>query len=64
MAATRHDAPPGLIKGLGLLDATTIVMGSMIGSGILDGDFVIAVQQPTARPPQRPRAEDLQLSLF
>ncbi len=25
---------PGLIQGLGLLDATTIVMGSMIGSGI------------------------------
>src|SRR5712692_1654815 len=24
----------GLVKGLGLLDATTLVMGSMIGSGI------------------------------
>jgi APA family basic amino acid/polyamine antiporter len=28
----------GLIKGLGLLDATTIVMGSMIGSGV----FIVA----------------------
>jgi APA family basic amino acid/polyamine antiporter len=34
MAATREDTSTGLIKGLGLLDATTIVMGSMIGSGI------------------------------
>jgi APA family basic amino acid/polyamine antiporter len=38
MAATREDAQAGLIKGLGLLDATTIVMGSMIGSGI----FIVA----------------------
>src|SRR5258705_412305 len=28
----------GLVKGLGLLDATTLVMGSMIGSGI----FIVA----------------------
>lgn len=34
----RKDVKPALIKGLGLLDATTIVMGSMIGSGI----FVVA----------------------
>ena len=34
MAATREETTTGLIKGLGLLDATTIVMGSMIGSGI------------------------------
>jgi APA family basic amino acid/polyamine antiporter len=27
-------APSGLVKGLGLLDATTLVIGSMIGSGI------------------------------
>src|SRR5918996_5417233 len=27
-------ADTGLVKGLGLLDSTTIVMGSMIGSGI------------------------------
>src|SRR5882757_2103177 len=30
--------PTGLVKGLGLLDATTLVMGSMIGSGI----FIVA----------------------
>lgn len=34
MARTREDVKTGLVKGLGLLDATTIVMGSMIGSGI------------------------------
>lgn len=34
--ATNRDN--GLIKGLGLLDATTLVMGSMIGSGI----FIVA----------------------
>ncbi len=33
MAETRG-VETGLVKGLGLLDATTIVMGSMIGSGI------------------------------
>jgi basic amino acid/polyamine antiporter, APA family len=32
--ATDTRADQGLVKGLGLLDATTIVMGSMIGSGI------------------------------
>jgi len=32
--ATRAEVRPGLIAGLGLFDATTIVMGSMIGSGI------------------------------
>jgi APA family basic amino acid/polyamine antiporter len=35
MATTRDN---GLIKGLGLLDSTTLVMGSMIGSGI----FIVA----------------------
>ena len=35
MATTRDN---GLIKGLGLIDATTLVMGSMIGSGI----FIVA----------------------
>lgn len=34
--ATNRDS--GLIKGLGLLDSTTLVMGSMIGSGI----FIVA----------------------
>ena len=31
---------PGLVKGLGLIDATTIVMGSMIGSGI----FIVSAE--------------------
>ncbi len=35
MASSRESVtPPGLAKSLGLLDATTIVIGSMIGSGI------------------------------
>lgn len=33
-------APVELVKGLRLLDATTIVMGSMIGSGI----FIVAAE--------------------
>ncbi|MCC6861078.1 MAG: amino acid permease [Bryobacterales bacterium] len=33
-AADRVNGETGLVKGLGLLDATTLVMGSMIGSGI------------------------------
>src|SRR5215468_9670354 len=35
MATTRED---GLVKGLGLIDSTTLVMGSMIGSGV----FIVA----------------------
>src|SRR5438309_4963780 len=35
MASTRDN---GLVKGLGLVDSTTLVMGSMIGSGI----FIVA----------------------
>ena len=38
MATTGKDVNAGLVKGLGLLDATTLVMGSMIGSGI----FIVA----------------------
>ncbi len=38
MATTSERVDGGLVKGLGLLDATTIVMGSMIGSGI----FIVA----------------------
>src|SRR5919202_952560 len=34
MATTRSEIGTGLVKGLGLMDATTLVMGSMIGSGI------------------------------
>ena len=38
MAATDTQVDSGLVKGLGLMDATTLVMGSMIGSGI----FIVA----------------------
>jgi basic amino acid/polyamine antiporter, APA family len=40
----------GLVKGLGLVDATTIVMGSMIGSGIfiVAADIARQVQSPGA----------------
>jgi len=38
MATARDGVDTGLVKGLGLLDATTLVMGSMIGSGI----FIVA----------------------
>ncbi|MGE5488646.1 MAG: APC family permease [bacterium] len=39
---------PGLVKGLGLLDATTLVIGSMIGSGIfiVAADIARQVQSP------------------
>lgn len=34
MTKTKADSSPTLVRGLGLLDATMIVIGSMIGSGI------------------------------
>src|SRR3954469_14750205 len=37
----------GLVKGLGLLDATTLVMGSMIGSGIFIVSADIARETPS-----------------
>ncbi|MGD0497000.1 MAG: amino acid permease [Bryobacteraceae bacterium] len=45
MATTRDN---GLVKGLGLVDATTLVMGSMIGSGIfiVAADIARQVQSP------------------
>jgi basic amino acid/polyamine antiporter, APA family len=45
MATTSEN---GLIKGLGLIDATTLVMGSMIGSGvfIVAADISRQVQSP------------------
>jgi basic amino acid/polyamine antiporter, APA family len=48
MATTREDVGAGLVKGLGLLDATTLVMGSMIGSGIfiVSSDIARQVQSP------------------
>jgi basic amino acid/polyamine antiporter, APA family len=42
MATTRQDVSTGLVKGLGLLDATTLVMGSMIGSGIFIAPSIMA----------------------
>ncbi|MBZ5564065.1 MAG: amino acid permease [Acidobacteriia bacterium] len=38
--AASKAATPELVKGLGLLDSTTIVMGSMIGSGV----FIVAAE--------------------
>ncbi|MCC7157079.1 MAG: amino acid permease [Bryobacterales bacterium] len=38
MAQSNQTLAPTLVKGLGLLDSTTIVMGSMIGSGV----FIVA----------------------
>jgi APA family basic amino acid/polyamine antiporter len=38
MATTHREVDAGLIKGLGPVDSTTLVMGSMIGSGI----FIVA----------------------
>jgi len=45
MATTRED---GLVKALGLIDSTTLVMGSMIGSGvfIVAADISRQVQSP------------------
>ena len=38
----------GLVKSLGLLDSTTIVMGSMIGSGV----FIVAGESDARCNPQ------------
>jgi APA family basic amino acid/polyamine antiporter len=48
MATTREEVSTGFVKGLGLLDATTLVMGSMIGSGIfiVSADIARQVQSP------------------
>ncbi|MCC7173690.1 MAG: amino acid permease [Bryobacterales bacterium] len=48
MTVERAQADTGLVKGLGLFDATTIVMGSMIGSGIfiVSADIARQVQSP------------------
>ena len=34
MSEPKNNSPQKLVRGLGLLDATMIVIGSMIGSGI------------------------------
>ena len=46
--STSGDQDAGFVKGLGLLSATTLVMGSMIGSGIfiVSADIARLVQSP------------------
>ncbi len=48
MASAGKTTHTGLVKGLGLLDATTLVIGSMIGSGvfIVAADIARQVQSP------------------
>lgn len=48
MAKAEEAVKGGFVKGLGLLDATTLVMGSMIGSGIfiVSSDVARQVQSP------------------
>ncbi len=48
MATTATTPHNGLVKGLGLIDSTTLVMGSMIGSGvfIVAADISRQVQSP------------------
>lgn len=48
MARTSEESKGGLIKGLGLLDGTTLVIGSMIGSGIfiVPADIARQVESP------------------
>ena len=62
MTVERAQADTGLVKGLGLFDATTIVMGSMIGSGIFIVSADIARQvrlyfryPDRYPPPKRPK---------
>jgi len=48
MATTGTDVETGLVKGLGAMDATTLVVGSMIGSGIfiVSADIARQVNSP------------------
>src|SRR4051794_6490926 len=48
MATADTDVKTGLVKALGLTDATTLVMGSMIGSGIfiVSADIARQVDSP------------------
>jgi len=43
MATTKSDVNTGLVQGLGLLNSTTLVAGSMIGSGIFNVSADIAL---------------------
>jgi basic amino acid/polyamine antiporter, APA family len=47
-AAAETHPDTGLVKGLGLLDSTTLVVGSMIGSGIfiVSADIARSVKSP------------------
>src|SRR6185295_11833797 len=47
--AARTEPAPALVRGLGLLDATTLIVGSVIGSGIFVAPSIMAgyVQSPT-----------------
>jgi APA family basic amino acid/polyamine antiporter len=48
MATTSDEVKTGLVKGLGLMDSTTLVVGSMIGSGIfiVSADIARQVNSP------------------
>jgi APA family basic amino acid/polyamine antiporter len=46
-AETARDGAPGLARRLGLFDATMIVMGGIIGSGIFVNPHVVARQVPS-----------------
>lgn len=48
MDTTTQDVKSGLVKGLGLFDSTTLVVGTMIGSGIfiVSADIARQVQSP------------------
>src|SRR5712671_4635893 len=48
MATASKQVNTGLVKGLGLIDSTTLVIGSMIGSGIfiVSADIARQVQSP------------------
>jgi len=46
-AAAARDVRPGLVRQLGLFDATMAVMGGIIGSGIFINPYVVARQVHT-----------------
>src|SRR5262249_47446390 len=46
-SAAPGNEPPGLARRLGLFDATMIVMGGIIGSGIFINPYVVARQVHT-----------------
>jgi APA family basic amino acid/polyamine antiporter len=47
-SASQEESSPGLLRRLGLFDATMIVMGGIIGSGIFMNPYVVARQVHTA----------------